>query len=177
VLGTGNFGDDLVQFGLHASVVTSSAERATIEIWNRPFEVVLKSASSALGSSGTALNLELTENIGGKLVDAVLVVELPPGVEFIPGSATGGLTPVDPGFANSQAVADGLSRGALAAHDSTDVRYLAWRSELIATTAGVPAFKFAYRTKPGTSGSIRADLFKNANELFQTERIAIGSAL
>jgi immune inhibitor A len=178
VLGTGNPGDDQVHFGLHASVVTSGERRATIEIWNRPFEVVVRSVSSPLGSSsgsGTTLSLELAENIGGRLLDAALVVELPPGVEYLPGSASGGLTPVEPGFGSSQAVADRLSRGALTQHDRSDVRYLVWRSDVIPTTAGVPPFAFSYRAKPGTSGSIRADLFKNSNELFQTERIAVGS--
>jgi hypothetical protein len=161
--------------------VTSGPQRATIELWNRPFEVTLRSSSSPLGNTeaggaGTTLRLELAENIGGKLLDAVLVVELPPGVEYLPGSAGGGLTPVEPGFSNSQAVAERLSQGVLSQHDASDVRYLVWRSDLIPTAAGVPPFTFSYRAKANTSGSIQASLFKNANELFQTERIAVGAA-
>jgi immune inhibitor A len=175
VLGTGNPGDDLVHFGLHASVVTSSELRATIEIWNRPFEVAVRSSSSALDASSTTLRLELAENIGGKLLEAALVVELPPGVEYLPGSASGGLTPVEPGFGSSQAVAERLSGEVLKQHERSDVRHLVWRSDLIPTAAGVSPFAFSYRAKPGTSGTIRADLFKNGNELFQTERIAVGS--
>lgn len=176
LLGTGNPGDELVHFGLHASVVTSSDQRATIELWNRPFEVVLRSTSTAhVGGAGTTVRLELAENIGGRLVDAALIVELPPGVEYVPGSASGGLTPIAPGLASSQAVADSMSRGALGVHDQSDVRYLVWRSDLIATKASVPPLVFRFKAPPGASGSIRADLFKNTNELFQTERIAIGS--
>jgi hypothetical protein len=55
------------------------------------------------------------------------------------------------------------------------VRFLVWRNELIPTTAGAAPFGFAYQTTPGTTGSIRTDLFKNGNEPFQTERIAVSS--
>ena len=126
-------------------------------------------------------NAKLTEGVaeiswsGGKLLDAALVIELPPGVEYVPGSASGGLTPVDPSFGSSQAVADGLSRGALARQERSDVRWLVWRTDLIPTAAAVAPFRFSYQAKPGASGTIRADLFKNANELFQTERIAVGA--
>jgi len=184
VLGTGNPGDDLVHFGLHATVVTSSERRATIEIWTRPFEVVVRGSSTGAGSDtgvgATALSLELVENIGGKLVDPAVVVALPPGVEYVPGSATGGLTPVDPSSdigrgVTTQAVADGLGRGSLAAHERSDVRFLVWRSDLLPTKTGVAPFGFRYRAKPGVSGSIRADLFKNENEQFQTEQFAVGA--
>ncbi|HTV19504.1 MAG TPA: hypothetical protein VMG12_12550, partial [Polyangiaceae bacterium] len=190
VLGTGNPGDALVQFGLHASVVTSGPRRATIEIWNRPFEVVVNTSSSAsLGT--TQVTFELAENIGGKLDDAAVVVELPPGVEYLPNSATGGLLPVDTssvasssvassgvaaaGNGTTLAVAEGLSRGTLSHKDGPGVRYLVWHSDQIATRAGAAPFSFRYVAKAGTSGSIRADLFKNANELFQTEQVAVGA--
>ncbi len=173
-LGSGNPGDDLVQFGLHVSVVSSSESRARIQIWNSPFEVRVQSSNTSVTADSGAVSLTLLENIGGKLVQPAVVLELPSGFEYVPGSAMGGLEPVDPELASSQAVANSLRGGVNTKHEGSNVRYLVWRGDTIPTAGSVPPFGFRYRARPGTTGSIEATFFKNANERFQTERVSLG---
>jgi immune inhibitor A len=178
LLGTGNPGDDLVQFGLHIAVVSSSESRGQIEIWNRPYAVELQSSSASIDTTSSSVSVRIAANIGGKLLDPAVVLELPAGVQYVPGSATGGLEPVDPSLSTSQAVVDGLSRGTVATHEGSGVRYLVWRGDTIPTATGVSPFGFRYRSAPGATsstspGTIKAEFFRNDNELFQTERISL----
>jgi immune inhibitor A len=172
VLGSGNPGDDQAQYGVHVQVASNDATRATIEIWNRLFEVKFRSqVTSAPGAAHTFAG-EVLENIGGRLLAPVIVLELPAALEYVEGSAFGGLVPADPSLTSSQAIADQLHRGISVAKTTPGpVRFLVWSADALATQAGVPELGFRFERAGAAADPIAVQFFKNGNEPFQSESV------
>jgi immune inhibitor A len=179
VLGTGNPGDDHVQFGLHIEVESGNAERGRVQIWNRPYEVKFESSVTAAavattgGGSVRSVSANVVQNIGGKLVNPLIVFQLPPGLEYVTGSASGGLEPLTTSLDAPQQIADSRSKSGVFPSDTTEpqVRFLVWSGADVPTTAGLPEIGFQYRSRGVVAGDVEVSFFTDANSRFQTETI------
>jgi hypothetical protein len=157
-LGTGNPGDDHVHYGLHVQVTAASDALGVIRLWNKPYELTMRSHSE--GIVGTAdpvkTTFEITENIGGKVEDPFIVVALPEGVNYVDGSGFGGLAPLD---------ATLRTQLQLPAGD-----YLVWTGDDIWTGQSAPPFGFEWTADEGVkNATFEVWMFRNSTALFQTE--------
>ena len=178
-LGTGNPGDEHVQYGLHAEVVAGTDEKATIRLWNSLFEVNSSAKAYNLltvGITGT-LTFSIDENIGGYLYDPYFVIELPANLEYVGGSSSE-LLALDNSYAsvdqimtqiNSMGFDTLLSQAKV---QSEDVKYLVWSSEDIGTKLGTSYSFDVKRIEEGES-VLHAWYFKNGTEQFQEEDLPV----
>lgn len=181
-LGTGNPGDDLVHYGLHIEVVDSSDQQGTVQLWTDPYAVEMSietDLSYVVTDTGT-VTMSVAENIGGRLDNPYIVVELPANVEYVPGSNFGGIVPVEGGAFSSPAEvldhvrAAGFENLQSQAAAAQTVRYLVWSGGQIGTMMGTPPFGFdvmptgAITTPPGFAVS----LYKDGTDLFQSDVLA-----
>jgi immune inhibitor A len=179
-LGSGNPGDNNVQYGLHVEVVAGSEQAGMIHIWNDLFQVkssVVTDLSHALPSTGT-VTFTVDENIGGLIADPYIIIELPDNLEYVDGSNFGGLVPVE--GATFATAADALAHvksvgySALAGRTAVaqDVHYLVWTGDDIGTKLGTPPFGFdASRTGLGNL-DFAVTYFKEGTDEFQSEVLA-----
>ena len=134
-LGTGNPGDDSVQFGVHVEVVDQSNEQATIRFWNALTDfdgLVTQTPSTNPAVIGTYVDVSLdATNIGSALDDALFLVPVDPDSMYIAGSAWGGAFPLTAAYAAQLAVERGLTDLAdmAAAAMPDDVVAVAWIGE------------------------------------------------
>jgi len=178
-LGTGNPGDENLQYGLHVEVVDGTDESATIRLWNSLFEVNSSAKAYNLltvGITGT-LTFSIDENIGGYLYDPYFVIELPANLEYVGGSSSELLT-LDNSYAsidqimtqiNSMGFDTLLSQAKV---QSEDVKYLVWSSEDIGTKLGASYSFDVKRIEEGES-VLHAWYFKNGTEQFQEEDLPV----
>jgi hypothetical protein len=188
-LGTGNPGDDHVQFGVHAEVLSAEEDdsSATVMIWNNLYEVetaIDMGTSSLMHGDVAEAEYQITENIGGKLENPLVIVEVPAHTNYIWGSAYGGLTPIiEDGLQSPQDAAAfvasvgfeeiaGRARSAAPEIDpiAENVHYLVWTGDDIGTSMDSPVFGFAYKANAISGGvaSSTVTFFKNWDEEFQT---------
>ncbi|MCB0255899.1 MAG: immune inhibitor A [Anaerolineae bacterium] len=112
-LGTGNPGDDHVQYGVHVEVMDQSDEQATIRFWNAMTDfdgMITQTPSTNPVVVGTYVDVALSAtNIGGALQDALIVVPIDTDSVYVPGSAYGGAFPVTAAYAAQLAIEHGLT--------------------------------------------------------------------
>lgn len=126
-LGSGNPGDDNVQYGIHLQVLNQSHEQATVKFWNALYEVEASGkASVATAAVGDEVGFDFTgQNVGGA-ANWFFMIPLPAGTTYVDGSAYGGLTPVADMAAAEAAVKSGASVAALAAPSAANVTGFVW---------------------------------------------------
>ncbi len=100
--GTGNPGDDDVQYGWHVELVEEAEDHtsATVRIWNSRKELIVSfEPDTTTAETGDELAYTCdVENIGTK-VDGLVVIPLDTDkVEYVPKSAFGGVAPMPCGF-------------------------------------------------------------------------------
>lgn len=181
-LGTGNPGDSHVHFGLHAEVVDGNDLRATVRLWNKPYEAKIATETGGSIASGEPLTttLQITENIGGRLENPLVIVTLPDGVTYAEGSGFGGLLPVGDEELNSAAdvaafvAANGresLARLRVAAADAT---YLVWAGDDIWTGGGTDPFGFGWTAAEDTSqATFEVTLYRNNTDEVQSQSFGV----
>jgi hypothetical protein len=160
-LGSGNPGDDHVHFGLHAAVTASSEPRGTVRLWNSAFEVVMWSSTEGIISTNNPVKttFAITENIGGKLEDPIVAVELPAGVNYEPLSSFGGMMPMTKTLQSQLGL-------------PADRRYMVWAGGDIWTSTSVEPFGFEWTAESGkTSATFEVSMYHQDNLLFQTETL------
>lgn len=181
-LGTGNPGDDHVHFGLHAEVLDSNDMRATVRIWNKPYEAKLAVETEGSIASGEALTttLQVTENIGGRLENPLIVVTLPDGVTYEEGSGFGGLMPV--GGEELESAADvaafieangreSIGRLSVAAADAS---YLVWAGDDIWTGGSTEPMGFSWTAEEGTGNAqFEVTLYRNGTDEVQSRSFEV----
>ncbi len=177
LLGTGNPGDDHVHFGLHMEVLASSPSQGTVKIWNDLYEVMASAETDlapVLGSTGT-LTFTVDENIGGAVVDPFIVVGLPETVEYVEGSAYGGMEAVGGTFASPTDVIKALQNGEadLAPTDVAAVDYLVWSGDDIGTMMGTDPFGFDAIVREAGDHEFTIWYFREGTELFQTGTLSV----
>jgi immune inhibitor A len=179
-LGSGNPGDDHVQYGLHVEVVDSSDEMGTIHIWNNLFEVEasVETDITILPDSTGTISMTIDENIGGALAEPYIVIELPDELGYIDDTNFGGLVPLDGSFESAEQIVE------IAANEGLDVlqsdvataghvKYLAWTGDDIATQMGSMPFGFGAVHTGDDDPTIKVWFFKNGTELFQEEDVVV----
>jgi immune inhibitor A len=160
-LGTGNPGDDHVQYGLHVEVLSQTDEQATIKIWNTMFEfegMVEQTGSTNPVVVGTYVDVDvMATNIGGAVADGLLVTPIDPDTMYVPGSAYGGAMPLTAEYAAQLAAAKGLTDlAALAAAAAPeDVVAVAWSGPV--GTGEEVAFGFTVKVM-AMSGEVQHDV-------------------
>jgi len=162
-LGTGNPGDSHVQFGLHAEVMDSNDLRGIIRLWTRPYELRMTSMTDGVVSSGEPVRttFAITENIGGKLEDPLIVVKLPAGASYVAGSGFGGLGPMDETLRGRLRLDSGAT-------------YLVWQGDDIWTGASVPPFGFEWTADEGvTHLSLDVSVYRDGTTLVQSESFGV----
>ena len=111
-LGSGNPGDDGVQYGLHIALTQSTGETATIKTWNALYEMDGSVKQTTLADplrNGDKVEVHvMAQNVGGA-VNAFAFVPLSPNVAYVADSATDGAYPVTAAAAASLAAKHGLN--------------------------------------------------------------------
>ena len=131
-LGTGNPGDDGVQYGVHIAVLDQSDEQATIGFWNAMTDFdgqITQTPSTNPAVMGTYVDVALNAtNIGTALQDAFFLVPVDPDSVYVPGSAYGGAFPLTAAYAAQLAAERGLTDLAALATEAMpdDVVAVAW---------------------------------------------------
>jgi M6 family metalloprotease-like protein len=157
-LGTGNPGDDHVHYGLHVEVLESQAEYGVVRIWRSLYETKLYAGidmAEEVGGTGD-MAFRIDENIGGKLEKPRLVVTLPPGLRYVPGSAGAGWTPVS---------------GTAAA----TAGQMVWTGNDIGTGTAVDLGGFQVETLSGAGALVQVDLYRQDTIPVQSLKIAVGT--
>ncbi len=178
-LGTGNPGDEHLQYGLHAEVVAGNDEKATIRLWNSLFEVNSSAKAYNLMTAGITgtLTFSIDENIGGYLNDPYFVIELPANLEYVGGSSSE-LLALDNSYASADQIMaqiNSLGFDALfsqAKVQSEDVKYLVWSSEDIGTKLGA-SYSFDVKRIDEEDSVLYVWYFKNGTESFQADELEV----
>lgn len=147
--GTGNPGDEHVQYGLHVKVLSQAADgsSATVKIWNAANEfdgavTQTPSATPLMYGDSVDVNFSAT-NIGGA-VNGFFVIPVDSDLEFV--SATGGAMPLTPSLLSELAASRGvdlasaLGADVLASAASDEVVAVAWSGDV--ATGGSVDFGF-----------------------------------
>jgi len=179
VLGSGNPGDDEVQFGLHLAV-TDQAEDGSwgmVHFWNSmkgldtSFEVDATTAEKGDALTYTCL---VEQNIG-TAVDALAVIPLNTDkVGYVPGSAFGGAVPVPSGL-SSEELAELYASGGwealseLASSADGEIGSIVWIQSL-RTGQGADAFGFSVEVLSVAGEIDMVACFLDDGEVFQTEQ-------
>jgi immune inhibitor A len=137
-LGSGNPGDDHVQFGVHAQIVDEAADGSygVVKIWNAMFDFdggITQSASTNPAVAGTYVDVMANAtNIGGALTDGLFLVPVDPDAEYVTGSAYGGAFPLSAAAAAQLAAERGLTELANLAAEAApdDVVAVAWAGQV-----------------------------------------------
>ncbi len=135
-LGTGNPGDNHVQYGIHVEVLEQSDEQATIRFWNAMTDfdgMVTQTASTNPAVMGTYVDVMVNAtNIGSALPDGLFMVPVDPDTEYVMGSAYGGAYPLTAAYAAQLAAEKGLTDLANLAVEAgpEDVVAVAWSGEI-----------------------------------------------
>jgi immune inhibitor A len=137
-LGSGNPGDDNVQYGFHAQVMEQAADGTygVVRLWNAVGAIqgtVNQSGSTTPVVMGSYVDVMVNStNMGAGLVDGLYLVPIDPDAEYVPGSAYGGAYPLSGAYAAQLAVERGLTElAALAAEAGPDdVVAVAWSGEV-----------------------------------------------
>ena len=162
-LGSGNPGDDHVQYGFHAQVMSRAANGSygVVKIWNSMYEFegsVTQTGSTNPVVEGTYVDVDVTAtNIGGAVADGMLIAPIDPDAEYVTGSAYGGATPLTASAAAKLAADKGLTdlaaRAAGAAPD--DVVAVAW----MGAVATGEELNFGFKVKvTAMSGELQHDV-------------------
>ena len=137
-LGSGNPGDENVQYGFHAQVMDQAADGSygTVKIWNSMYQfdgMVSQTPSTNPAVMGTYLDVNVnTTNTGGAVEDALFMVPVDPDTEYVMGSAYGGAYPLTAAYAAQLAAEKGLTdlADAAAGRNPDDVVAVAWSGEV-----------------------------------------------
>jgi hypothetical protein len=179
-LGTGNPGDDHVQYGLHVEVVESSDEMGTIHIWNDLFEVEasVETDITILPDSTGTVTMTVDENIGGAIAEPYIVIELPDELGYVDGTNFGGLVPLGDTFESAEQIVELAATEGLEALQSDapmdgHVKYLAWSGDDIATQMGSEPFGFGAEHTGDEDPILKVWYYKNGTELYQEEDVVV----
>ena len=176
-LGTGNPATTTSTTGYMWRSSGSSEEYGTIQIWNDLYEVLATAStdlSAGIGTTGT-LTFTIDENIGGKIVDPYIVVELPDSVEYIPGTEFGGMEPVTGTFATAADVVQYLrGDGQLnRPNQQGEVHYMVWAGDDIGTMMGTDPYGFGAMVTGEGNPMFTIWYFKDGLDLFQTDTFVV----
>jgi len=175
--GTGNPGDDRVQYGWHVELIEEAADHTwgKVRIWNSleelhsSFEVDTTTAEKGDELTYTCL---VTQNIGSK-VNTLAVIPLDTDkIEYVPGSAFGGAVPVPTGF-SSEELANLYAHGGwgaireLASSSAGEIGSIAWIQSL--STGQGAEFGFSVKVKTVAGKIDVTAYFYEEEEVFQTE--------
>ena len=99
VLGTGNPGDNNVQYGLHIAVVDKAADGSwgQLKVWNALYDLDGGITQTALATplhKGSNVDVHVHAMNTGSPTDAFFFVPLSPNASYVDGSATNGAYPV-----------------------------------------------------------------------------------
>ncbi len=155
VLGSGNPGDDNVQYGVHVQVEQQANDQGTVKFWNALYDVDASgsvSASTAMVGDEVGFDFSAT-NIGGA-GNWFFMIPLPAGTTYVDGSASGGLVPVSDMGAAAAAVRSGANVAALAAPDAGQVTGFVWLYYVPTGEKG--DFGFKVNVGDGAAGTVLA---------------------
>jgi len=175
VLGSGHPGDDRAQYGLHMRVMDQAEDGSwgKLAFWNSmdelygSFDMVVPAEDLSLGDTLNC-TVDIEENIGGGRDPFMVLILLPPEVEYVPDSAFGGAIPVGSSIAPGE-VAKVYANGSIDAvwspsESNEEVRAIVWFGD-IPTAEGVNPFGFSAELKIEDGDiSMEAVLFKVSQE-------------
>ncbi len=128
--GTGNPGDDDVQYGVHVQVIDQAADGSwgKVKFWNAEYDMEgSASASAATAAAGDEVAFSWNGRNIGSAASFLAYFPLPAGTTYVDGSAHGGLAPVGGDLASVQAaLAAGQDASALSAVAAEDVTGFVW---------------------------------------------------
>ncbi|MBX7234974.1 MAG: immune inhibitor A [Caldilineales bacterium] len=129
-LGSGNPGDDDVQYGVHVQVIDQAADGSwgKVKFWNAEYDMEgSASASAATAAAGDEVAFSWDGRNIGSAASFLAYFPLPAGTTYVDGSAHGGLAPVGGDLASVQAaLAAGQDASALSAVAAEDVTGFVW---------------------------------------------------
>jgi len=180
--GTGNPGDDGVQYGWHVELIEESADHswAKVRIWNSMKELDDElSAAPASVVQGAEIDYAYhVERNVGSAVRALVVVPLPQSVEYVPGSVSGGAMPLPVGMSAGQAAAiyaqggrDALEE--LVAAQAGAVGAVAWDRGPLGTGEGGGEFGFSVRALVPGEVDLSAQVYDEATQFQVTPAEAV----
>jgi immune inhibitor A len=153
ILGSGNPGDDLVQFGLNIAVVDQADDGTwgLIKVWNAQFKgSVTQTAMTDPFHNSDIVNVRVQAENTGTAIDAFFFMPLSPKVAYVAGSATNGAYPVTGTQAEALAVKYGMNPNVIrqAIIDKT-IAGVAYEASALATGALVD-FSFDVQATAGS---------------------------
>ncbi|HNS02625.1 MAG TPA: immune inhibitor A [Anaerolineae bacterium] len=162
-LGSGNPGDDHVQYGVHFQVLNRAADGSygVVKIWNSMFEFdgsVQQAGRTNPVVEGTYIDVDvMATNIGGAVADGLFLAPIDPDAMYVDGSAEGGAYPLNAAAAAQLAAARGLTDLAARAEGAApdEVVAVAWSGPV--PTGGEVAFGFTVKAMVA-SGEVQHDV-------------------
>ncbi len=176
VLGSGNPGDDAVQYGVHLEVVDQAEDGSwgQVRFWNSMKELdasLEADATEAMKDDVLTYTCLVEENIGSA-VDALAVIPLDTAqVKYVPGSAFGGAVPM-PSHLSAAELAELYASGgmgaveALAADADAEIGSIVWTQSL-RTGEGADEFGFSAEVVTGGGEIDMMAHFFDDGEAFQ----------
>lgn len=152
---SGNPGDFEGNLGWHVQILEEAPDHswARVRVWNAKYDfddTLAPATTAAADGDEVAFAYEINQNIGAK-VNAFVAIPLDTtAVEYVPGSAYGGIVPLPTGYTLQQ-VTDLYTKGGMAALQaiqatSGDVGMLVWTGHL-ATAQAAPEMGFKVKVK------------------------------